>query len=933
MPDTPPTASTLRALQARAAALSARSQVFAAARLVELGDWLRVLPWLRLARAGVLFGTGFLVGLVGPYGIFLDTVVAARFEQFSAQPSRVYARSLRLAPGERLDAASFELELKAARYQAAVPPLKAGTYRRKGERFELVTRAFNSAQGAVAEQSIAVELRGSRIAKVVDAVSAKPIALALLDPARIATLYGPNQKEQRNVPITEVPALLSATLKAVEDQHFDHHIGLDFGAIARAFWVNTRSGEVVQGGSTLTQQLARHLFLNRRQNLERKVREAVLTLVIERRYSKAQILEAYLNEVYLGQQGAQAVHGVAAAAEFYFGHDLSALSVAETALLVGMIKGPSLYEPRRRPKVAQARRAVVLNVMLESGLIDKAQHASALKAPLGIKDSAPLARNRYPAFLDLVREQLQQQFPDSALRTQGLNIHTTLSPSAQILAERAVVERLKALGKPAAALQAALVLTDTRNGAIEAVVGGRDPNVQGFNRALLARRPIGSLVKPFVYLLALAQPQRWSLMSPLDDSAISLKLPNGTTWKPANNDRREHGQVPLIDALARSYNLASVRLGLEVEVAKVRTLLQALVPGLEVAPNPSLLLGAVELSPLQVAQAYQYLAADGRPLALYAVDSVLDLEGKPLSRQPVVPAPNAAFAAVRLLGFALQETAKTGSAQDLSKLGLGHLKVAGKTGTSNDQRDSWFAGYTGRHLAIVWLGTDDNSQTSYYGATGAMRVWAGLFAKLPSEPLDLKLEQQADLELAHVDLMQQMQLQAGCPDVRQLPFVAGFAPAMQTDCGWNNDPWRAETQPTDYQSEVAAESEPWSDEWAANERNARESPDRTAQQSYRDQRELRMQQRRARQQVQREAFEREQSMEREQAERGLWYSDEQAMQQRYEPEPEFQRDRDRDRGREQSERGDWFRDDPDVDQRGNRGGRGQGRNRNKNRDR
>jgi penicillin-binding protein 1B len=738
--------------------------------------------WRRL-RAPAWLGLGFAVGFGVPYGLYLDRLVQARFAEYTfEQPSRVYARPLLLRAGEPLSAEALLLELSAARYRVVdVPPMAPGTYRRDGARFEIATRAFRGAQGPVPARRLVVALSGGRIRAVTDADTGKPVPAAFLDPARIATLYGPRQVERRFVPASEVNPLLVATLQAVEDRDFKDHIGIDFRAILRAALANLLAGEVVQGGSTLTQQLVRNIFLDRSQTLARKANEAALAVLIEARYSKARILEAYLNEVYLGQQGGQAVHGVAAGAEFWFGRDLGDLAIQDVALLVGLIQGPSLLDPRRFPERAKARRDVVLKAMADTGLISATDRAVASRAPLGVTSAGALPRNRYPAFMELVRAQLARDFPDSVLAARGLSVLTTLAPSTQQLAEAAVAERLQALGKRGEGLQAAMVVTDSRSGAVQAVVGGRDPGQPGFNRALAAARPIGSLVKPFVYLVALAQPERWSLMSTLSDRAVALRQPNGKTWTPANNDGIEHGDVPLVDALARSYNLATVNLGLELDVGKVARVLEALIPGLDAKALPSLLLGAVDLSPFQVAQAYQYLAADGHPTPLHALEAVIDADGRPLSRYVHQPAAGDLVEAARLVTFALQEAARRGTAASLVGLGLGGLNAAGKTGTSNDQRDSWFAGYTGRHLAVVWVGRDDNRATGLYGSTGAMRVWASLMAKLPTEPL--RPDFSADPLLAWVDPQAQVATDPECTGARQLPFIRGYEPLAYDGCG------------------------------------------------------------------------------------------------------------------------------------------------------
>lgn len=738
----------------------------------------RIWRWL---RAPAWIGLGVLIGFGVPYVWRLDQLVRQRFATLEfTEPGRVYARPLELAPGLLLTPEALREELSAARYIEDADALRPGTWRRDGTRWTIATRAWVGPDGPVAARRIVVTVEGGRVRRLADADGDRPLPRASLDPARIATLHGARQTERRSVRAEEVPPLLIATLQAVEDRDFKHHRGIDPGAILRAAWANLRAGEVVQGGSTLTQQLVRNLFLDRSQTLARKLNEALLALLIEARFDKRRILEAYLNEVYLGQQGGQAVHGFAAGAEFWFGRSLDALTVQDIALLVGLVQGPSYYDPRRHPQRAQARRALVLRAMEATGIINQTDRAVAERAPLAVAAVGALPRNRYPAFLDLVRRELATDFPDARLNATGLSIHTTLAPSAQEFAEAAIGERLAALGGRAEGVEAALVLTRARDGAVEAVVGGRTPGQPGFNRALDARRPVGSLVKPFVYLVALAQPERWSLASRIEDRAIRLRQPGGRDWQPANVDGVEHGEVSLIDALARSYNLATVRLGLAVEVDKVARVLEALVPGARVDALPSLLLGAVDLSPYQVAQAYQYLAADGHPTPLYAVTAVLDARGRPLARH--VPAPTAGdlVAAARLVTYALQDTARRGTAHALVGLGLSRLAAAGKTGTSNDQRDSWFAGYTGSHLAVVWLGRDDNGRTGLYGATGALRVWAGLFARLPSAPLAPDFA--TDPRLAWVDPVSGDATDADCEGARQLPFIRGYEPWRHRGC-------------------------------------------------------------------------------------------------------------------------------------------------------
>ena len=742
--------------------------------------WFRVPIWL---------GLGLAIGFLGPYLWYLDRLVRAGFEGLHFDtPSRVYARALELRPGRAMDAETLLLELQAARYSESTDALQPGSYVRDGARFLIQTRAFVDGSGAQPSRRIRVALANGRVGKLEDVAAKRALEVVQLDPARIATLYGKARQERRLVKLNEVPPLFLRTLLAVEDKDFASHHGIDPWGMARAIFVNVKSGELSQGGSTLTQQLVRNQFLDRRKKFVRKFNEICLALLIEARFGKQAILEAYLNDVYLGQHGSQSVHGVGAASEFYFGRELETLAPHEMALLVGMIQGPSLFDPRRAPANALKRRNLVLREMQQAGLLSALEAKGQQRMALNVTASGAIARNRYPGFIELVRAQIARDYDAGALASEGLAIHTTLAPSTQQYAERAVSEKIKTLAKDSSGLQAAMVVTRAASGAIEAVVGGRDTQQQGFNRAAMAARPIGSLVKPFVYLVALAQPERWSLPSPLQDTAIALRQRNGQTWQPRNSDNLEHGEVALIDALARSYNLATVRLGLEVGVQKVERLLEALIPGADVSPHPSLLLGATELTPLQVAQAYQYLAADGHLLPLSSVTAVIDRNGRAISRYRAPQGAGELVEAARLVSFAMQEGSRSGTGAALVGLGLGHLNVAGKTGTSDDLRDSWYAGFTGGHLAVVWLGRDDNQRAGLYGATGAMRVWAALFEKLPSEPLQLDLGHNPVVRW--IDPQTQRATSAECEGARALPFIRGFEPTEYMDCDrWTLDDW------------------------------------------------------------------------------------------------------------------------------------------------
>ena len=745
--------------------------------LASLSSVLR--PCWRLARIPLLVGSGLAIGFLIPYTIYLDSEVRSRFDDLSwVTPSRVYARPLRLAPDLPMTAEVLRIELDAARYVEDASARTPGTWHREGDRFTIARRAFIYLDGREREKRITVGLARGRVVQLVDADSGAPLAAARLEPARIATLYGALQEDRRFVQLGEVPPLLLTGLQAVEDRDFKHHHGIDVAAIARAAWANLVAGRVVQGGSTLTQQLVKNLFLDRGQTFARKFNEALLSLLIEARYDKRRILEAYVNEVFLGQQGGQAVHGFAAASEFYFGRDLQGLGAADIALLVGMVQGPSLYDPRRYPERALARRNIVLGAFRDTGLIDAPTFARASRQPIGTAANATLARDRYPAFLDLVRRQIREDFPDAELNSAGLAIHTTLAPSIQALGEDAIGKALAGIGKRGEAVEAALVVTGARDGEVEAMIGSRDVDAPGFNRALDASRPIGSLVKPFVSLVALAQPQRYSLATVLDDSAIDMAQRDGSRWRPENDDHQTHGQVLLVDALVNSWNLATVHLGLRIGVARVRGFLESFGLGRPINPNPSMLLGALDLSPYDVARLYQYLAAEGHALPLRAVRGVLDARGRPLSRYAVKSGAGEYATATRLVTWAMQQVAVSGTAHAIADSGLGWLHAAGKTGTSDTQRDSWFAGFTGDTLAVAWVGRDDNKPTGLFGATGALRIWIELMKRVPTTALVVPGD---GTERVWVSA-DGRRTDSACAGARELPFAQGYAPSDVEHC-------------------------------------------------------------------------------------------------------------------------------------------------------
>ena len=741
----------------------------------------RFRPWCRILRWPCWLGLGLVLGFGVPYTWVLNRRVVQRFGDLEfSQPTRVYAEPLALAPGVPMDGATLRQELEFADYTNRVDARVPGTWSSLGDRFVIASRGYADPSGGELPRRVLVTLAQGQVTSLLDLTSRQPLARWHLDPARIATLYGAHQEEREVIRLAQLPPLLVTGLQAVEDRDFNSHIGIDFSGIARALLADLRTRSLEQGGSTLTQQLVRNLFLDRSRTLVRKLNEALLSILITAHYSRGRILDAYMNEVYLGQQGGQAIHGFAAGSRFYFGRPLSALRPQEIALLVGLVRGPSYYDPRRYPARALARRNTVLDEFWRTGLIGRSMLDYARATPLGVTPQPRLPRDRFPNFLDLVRRQLRQDFGAARLRAGGLSVYTTLDPSAQLDAESALSGTLAALGPRGRGLEGAVVVTDSRSGAVRALVGGRDPGTPGFNRALDAHRQIGSTIKPFVYLVALAQPQRWSLASVLQDEPIDVSLPNGHHWSPRNDDNQSHGPVLLVDALAHSYNQASVRLGMQLGLPRIRQFLSSFELSTPINPDPSLLLGAQDLSPYELAELYQFVASGGRPEPLRAVRGVLGADGHLLKRYDSAVVQPQYQVAVRLLTWALQQVPIMGTARALGASPLGVLHAAGKTGTSEGQRDSWFAGFTGSDLAVVWVGRDDDRPTALWGATGALPVWMRLFDKLPTKPMSAA--PLPGLDLRWINPTSGHLESSECDGARQLPFVKGYEPTEEDTC-------------------------------------------------------------------------------------------------------------------------------------------------------
>jgi penicillin-binding protein 1B len=720
---------------------------------------------------------------VAGFTLYLDIRVRSEFEgRRFALPARIYARPLELHAGLRIAQADVEDELRSLGYREAPPEGDSGWFSKNSNSLEIALRPFVFWDGRQPAKRVSISFDQGKVAALRDAGGAE-LALARLEPLAIGGIYPAGNEDRVLARLGEVPKHFVQALIAVEDRQFFTHHGFDVRGLARA--ARSLFTDRVQGGSTITQQLVKNFFLTPERTLQRKFTELLMAVLLEIHYDKNEILETYLNEIYFGQDRDRAIHGVGLAALHYFGKEVQHLSVAESALLVGMVRGPAHYDPYRHPGRALERRNFVLREARDQKGITLDEYAVARASALGVARKGGTGTTPYPAFLQLVHRQLRRDYDEADLRSEGLRIFTTLDPRAQGAAEAALARHLAQFDKERRfdkqpGLEGAVVVTDPQSGEVQALVGGRDPRYRGYNRALDAARPVGSLLKPAIYLTALSEPSKYTLLTPIDDGPFVWKSRGAPDWQPANYDRKFHGEVPLKTALAQSYNVAAARLGTDLGVERVLDNVRRLGVERPLRPFASTLLGAVELSPLEVAQMYQTIASGGFRSPLRAIREVTTQEGRPLTRYPLAVEQVFAPEPIYLLSAAMQDVVREGTGQGLQKFLSPELGVAGKTGTTDEQRDAWFAGFSGDRLAVVWIGYDDNRAARLSGSAAALPVWGDLMAALAPEPLALARPER--VELVWIDPQTGLRGGTSCPGATEVPFVQGSAPRERAPC-------------------------------------------------------------------------------------------------------------------------------------------------------
>jgi penicillin-binding protein 1B len=667
-----------------------------------------------------------LAAIIAFYLFYLYVEIEQRFgSQKWSIPSRVFSATVPVFPGQSMSLSQMKQMLEVRRYRAAArDSLSAGEYKAGRDSLIVHFREFRFPGHSIPAQKVQFSFQQNRISKMKGDTG--DLAYLELEPVEAARLFGPERESRALVKFDQVSQHLIAAVLAIEDHRFYEHGGVDVWGIARALWQDLSARRVVQGGSTITQQLVKNYFLEPQRTFKRKVVEFCMALIIEATHEKDEILEMYLNEIYLGQRGSVAIHGVGEAARYYFGRNVEDLTLAEAAVIAGMIRAPNSYSPLQNPQAAKERRNTVLKRMEDLGKISHEVYEKTVAEPIEASEVI-LPVKAAPYFVDYLRQQLKDLYEPEVLENEGLNIYTTLHPEMALAAEEAVRDGLTALekryprlkGKGAQEpLQAVLIAVQPKTGAVLALAGGRDYAKSSFNRALYAYRQPGSAIKPFVYLTALDQftPASW-----LPDE-LTTYVVEGKNWSPQNYDGQYRGRVTMRQALEQSLNIPTVHLAFAAGLGNIITTAQSVGIKSPIKPAPSLALGAFEVTPIELAGAYAALDNDGQKPYLLSLKEVVTETGEVQQRRNVditsVTTPAKSYIITNMLeGVMTRGTAKSGR-----QLGV-DFPCAGKTGTTSEYRDSWFVGYTTDLLVLVWVGFDDNRTTHLSGAQGALGIW------------------------------------------------------------------------------------------------------------------------------------------------------------------------------------------------------------------
>lgn len=716
----------------------------------------------------------------------IDTRVAELLKRDpKARFPSIYSDLLTLEAGSNYKAQTLYEELIRRGYvETNRPPSNPGEYWRPNSKtFEVYIREFRDPASKIHEAlMVRVETEPIRIFKS----NSEPLKELFLEPELIERIDTGETRATKRLSLSEFPQSIQSAILAIEDERFYSHFGIDIEGILRAFIANVRAFGWVQGGSTITQQLAKNLFLSPERTLTRKVLEVFAAISLERRLSKDEILELYLNEVYLGQEGAVAIHGVAESARVYFGKDIEFITIAEAALLAGMIKGPSIYSPRRNLKRALQRKNLVLQKMLDLNVINAKQYEQARSQVIKIAPGQHYQR-RAPYLLTTLRNEVDSYLDLDAAVSQGVSIYTGLHIGMQQCAQKAIATGLKELEHSIPSLknnkqplQAALVSIEPFSGKIRAWVGGRDFGKNQFDRVSLGKRQIGSTIKPFLYLTAFdstLNPDR--ILTPITlvrDEPVHIRTPGGV-WTPENYDHKYRGDVTLRYALEKSLNVPAVIVGQWIGIDNLVRTARLFRLADELPAVPALALGAADTSLVRLSAAYGALANGGIYVTPRIFTSILDGEGKSLANSLYEESRVASEAASFVIVNMLQGVIERGTARSVRAHGF-TSPAAGKTGTSNDARDAWFAGFTPDLVTGVWVGFDDNRKMGLTGGRAAAPIWTDYMKCASAYHQELSFVAPEGVIFQDLDYTSSQRATVNCPAnqiVREI-FVSGTEP-------------------------------------------------------------------------------------------------------------------------------------------------------------
>lgn len=689
-----------------------------------------------------LLGSVFLLILVIVffYGFFLyikiGRLINGKVWNF---PISIYSRIINLEPGNLYSKKEILKFLKGTMYREVNTVMLPGEYSIEDNKIEFIRRSFDFPD--LRENAFHVKLFFDKnsLLKIQNLENNRNFSFFRLEPKLITMLESPKGKQRVFIPRSKYPEILIKTLLAIEDKYFYEHDGINISSIGRAFLVNVMAGRTVQGGSTLTQQLVKNLFLTNTRSISRKINEMYMALILDWFYKKDRILELYLNEVYLGQDGNEQIRGFPLASLYYFGRPIDELNLDQYALLVGMVKGASLYNPWSNPDFALNRRNLVLLSLYNQGYIEKKIYIELSKRPLNIQPRGRVISS-YPDFIQLIQIETKEKLKNKTKNLSGIKIFTTLDIFSQNAIEKAVKIGIPLLKKKKKLkdLQIAMIVVDKFTGEIQSLIGSANPKFYGYNRALQARRSIGSLSKPITYLTALSDPKKYQLNTWINDYPIAIKLDNGKFWIPKNNNYYFSGQVMLIDALTNSINIPTVNVSIDIGLENLmKTWFRLGVSKETITPFPSISLGAINLTPIEIAQVFQVIANGGYKTLLSSVRSIISDDGKVLYQSLPQSKNIESIEATYLTLYGMQKVVSSGTAKSLGSI-FKKFSLAGKTGTTNNLVDNWFVGIDGKQIVITWIGRDNNKSTKLYGSSGAMQIYQRYLEYQSPTPLVLK---------------------------------------------------------------------------------------------------------------------------------------------------------------------------------------------------